>query len=73
MVDDAEFDGEVARAARQIEDAPAGALCALKRLVRASLTASLDEHLEAEAVSIAAQADLRETQDLLTAFLRKSK
>ena len=73
VVDDAEFDAEVARMARQIQDAPAGALCALKRLVRESLTASLDEHLEAEAVSIASQADLPETQDLLAAFLRKSK
>ncbi len=73
VVDDAKFDAEVARIARQIEDAPAGALCELKRLVRESLTASLDEHLEAEAVSIAAQADLPETQDLLAAFLSKSK
>ncbi len=42
-------------------------------VVRESLTASLDEHLEAEAVSIAAQADLPETQDRLAAFLGRSK
>lgn len=73
VVDDARFDGEVAELARQIEEAPAGVLCALKRLVRASLDASLEEQLSSEAASIAAQAALPATQELLGAFLSKRR
>jgi len=73
VVDDASFDAEVAKLARQIEEAPAGVLGALKKLVHASLGASLEEQLDAEAASIAAQAALPSTQNLLAAFLSKRR
>ncbi len=73
VVDDAAFDAEVAKLARQIEEAPAGVLNALKNLVRQSLSASLEQQLEAEAASIAAQAAFPATQNLLTAFLGKNR
>jgi len=73
VLDDAIFDAAVAMLARQIEEAPAGVLCALKSLMRKSLEASLEEQLGAEAASIAAQAELPETQRLLAAFLGKGR
>jgi 2-(1,2-epoxy-1,2-dihydrophenyl)acetyl-CoA isomerase len=73
VVDDAAFDAEVAKLARQIEEAPADVLGALKKLVRQSLNASLEQQLEAEAASIAAQAALPATQNLLAAFFGKSR
>ena len=73
VVDDAAFDGEVTKLARQIEEAPAGVLSPLKKLLRQSFSASLEQQLETEAASIAAQAALPATQDLLAAFLSKNR
>lgn len=73
VVEDEKFDGEVDGLMRQIEDAPANVLGALKRLIRRSESARLQDQLDAEADSIAAQAAMPATQEKLAAFLARSK
>jgi enoyl-CoA hydratase/carnithine racemase len=56
---------------RELAQAPAGGLAALKAPLRASPGCSLDAQLEAESASLARRAAAADTQKLIARFLRR--
>jgi 2-(1,2-epoxy-1,2-dihydrophenyl)acetyl-CoA isomerase len=73
VVDDDALEAETLRVARQFADMPPGALSGLKSLLRASLTDTLDDHLNLEARSIAGLCATPATLEKLVAFVAKKK
>lgn len=73
VVEDDQFEAEVERVARMFADSVPGALAGLKALFRASLTNTLDDHLNLEARSVAACAAAPATLEKLIAFVEKRK
>lgn len=71
VVDDDKLDSTVSALARQFADMPPGALGGLKRLFQDSETTPLDQHLNAEARSIAAQCANPAILARLDAFFKK--
>ncbi len=71
VVADADFDGEVERVVRSLAALPEGGPAALKSLLRASPTRSLDGQLEAEAESIAERAAAPSSQRAFQEFFRR--
>ncbi|MGE0485434.1 MAG: enoyl-CoA hydratase/isomerase family protein [Gammaproteobacteria bacterium] len=68
VVDDAEFSAEVERVLRQLMAAPSRAIGRAKRLLRQSLSNSLEAQLELESQSIAEKVSSPETLAALQAF-----
>jgi len=73
VVEDDDFEAEVDKLARMIVESPPGALAALKKLLNASTSATLQEQFDAEANSIASLAASPSTMERLMAFLGKSE
>ncbi|TDJ64341.1 MAG: enoyl-CoA hydratase [Proteobacteria bacterium] len=71
VVDDAEFEAEVESVLRKLVELPSDALPRLKRLLRTSLAASLEEQFEHEARSISELAATPATLATLEAFLQR--
>jgi len=69
VVDDDVFDAEVEKLVQQIVASPPGALSALKKLLRASASSSLEQQLVAEGESIAQCASRPSTIAMLDAFM----
>jgi len=72
VVEDADFPAAVETLAQTVAAMPSAALVGLKRLMRLGATAGLAETLDAEAASIARQAGLPSTLDMLDAFMARS-
>lgn len=72
VVDDDDFEAEVEAVLQILASLPSDALPRLKRLLRTSLSASLEEQFEHEARSISELAATPETLATLAAFLRRS-
>ncbi len=68
VVDDADFTAETEKLLRQLADAPSGSVQRAKRLLRAALSNSLEQHLELESQSIAEIAASPGTLATLEAF-----
>lgn len=73
VVEDDKFREEVDRVARLFADSAPGALAGLKKLLHSSLTATLDEQLNAEARSISALCATPATLERLIAFVEKKR
>ena len=73
VVEDDDFEAEVDKLARMIVESPPGALAALKKLLNASTSATLQEQFDAEANSIASLAASPSTMERLMALLGKSE
>jgi len=73
VVEDDKFKEEVDRVAKLFADSVPGALSGLKTLLRASLDATLDEQLNAEARSISALCAAPATLEKLIAFVEKKR
>ena len=73
VVDDEVFDDEVENLVGQLAATPSGAVGAMKTLLRSSFSNSLEEQLELEGKSIASNAALPETMDMLEAFLNRRR
>jgi 2-(1,2-epoxy-1,2-dihydrophenyl)acetyl-CoA isomerase len=71
VVPDADLAGEADALAARLAAGPAGAYAAVKRLLRASGSASLAEQLAAEAEAIAANAGSADGREGVAAFLEK--
>ena len=71
VVDDADFDSEVEKLAQMVVNAPPGTMAALKKLLRLSTTASLEEQFMAEGEAIANLGSSPATLERLTAFVEK--
>ena len=72
VVDDAVFDAEVDKLVQSILAMPPGALSTLKRLLRQSASATLEQHLIAEADALADCASLPTTLEKLQEFAARS-
>lgn len=71
VVDDADYEAEVARLVETLVNLPSDALPRLKRLLKTSLGASLEEQFEHEARSISEVAATPETLATLESFLNR--
>jgi len=71
VVADDELAERAATVARELADGPTAALAATRRLLQASATSTLDEHLDAERDSIAARGGSAEGAEGVAAFLAR--
>lgn len=73
VMEDAEFEAQVAKIARRLATGPTHALGRIKQLYRSSLEASWDQQLHREAESIASAAATRDHLEGMAAFIEKRK
>ena len=71
VVEDDALQGEAEALVQQLADGPTGAFSATKRLLAASPTATFEDQLEQESISISTRAGEPEGQEGIAAFVAK--